>query len=297
MGFLRSLLGKSKAENESSQFLAGWEVKLDGKEHCVSFLETHTTTKEIAEGFYAHIELTYNKNGVLERAEKRDEDGNIEDMLIGKGMQRKDYRLNPIFNFFHHPNAESHLGGSVPKYFEIPKNNCPGSFQYLGKISKNSIGFSWLPHDIDLICPIYMDIDTVWLDYSDHNAPTIINLEEVNTLTSAYGDLMEDSFIEYEKVPFSVIKGTQLAFDLGHSGLPNWIQFSDIPRCPRTHKTMRFLCQLYSSDLVLTSKTNIEPESEWYKQYFDKMNFWGDGDLFVFFEPDSKVACYIIQNT
>jgi len=109
-----------------------------------------------------------------------------------------------------------------------------------------------------------MDIDKVWLDYSVPNSPTIMNLVEVNDLSTAYDDLKKDSFIEFEKVHFSVNEGTQLGFELGHSGLPNWIQDSEIPRCPRTNKTMRFLCQLYSSDLVLTTKTNIVLESKWY---------------------------------
>ena len=60
---------------------------------------------------------------------------------------------------------------------------------------------------------------------------------------------------------------------------------------------MRFLCQLQSSDDIKTKETNIKPEDDWYKQYFEKMNFWGDGDLFVFFHPESKIACYMIQNT
>jgi hypothetical protein len=58
---------------------------------------------------------------------------------------------------------------------------------------------------------------------------------------------------------------------------------------------MKFLCQLNGG--VTAKRTNVEPKNESYIQYYEELNFWGDGDLFVFFEPTSKVACYFIQNT
>lgn len=60
---------------------------------------------------------------------------------------------------------------------------------------------------------------------------------------------------------------------------------------------MKFLCQLTSNSGVETEKTTINPKDDWYKKYFDNMNFWGDGDLYIFFEPESKIACFLIQNT
>ena len=87
---------------------------------------------------------------------------------------------------------------------------------------------------------------------------------------------------------------------MGFSGMPNWIQGSWMPKCPKTNKPMRFLCQLTSSDKVRTEYTNIEMSKagdDFKQSYFKNMNFWGDGDLFVFFEPESKMACYFIQHT
>lgn len=102
---------------------------------------------------------------------------------------------------------------------------------------------------------------------------------------------------EYEQVRFTTKEDSEIGYEIGFSGIPNWIQFSDIPRCPKTQKTMRFLCQVQSNDKITTNKTNIKPVNEWYKKHFESMNFWGDGDLYVFFEPESKIACYIIQKT
>lgn len=86
---------------------------------------------------------------------------------------------------------------------------------------------------------------------------------------------------------------------IGHTAVPNWIQYPDIPTCPKSNKTMKLLCQLtYDGvDDIKTKLTNVKPEDEWYKQYFENMNFWGDGDLYIFFEPESKVMCFIIQHT
>ena len=61
---------------------------------------------------------------------------------------------------------------------------------------------------------------------------------------------------------------------------------------------MRFLCKLTYDGLdVKTKRTNVNPKDEWFKQYFESMNFWGDGDLYIFFELESNIACFLIQNT
>ncbi len=61
---------------------------------------------------------------------------------------------------------------------------------------------------------------------------------------------------------------------------------------------MKFLCQLKSEAGILVNETNIDHTIDLYDtNYFEEMNFWGDVDLFVFFHPGSKIACYFIQNT
>ena len=110
--------------------------------------------------------------------------------------------------------------------------------------------------------------------------------------------IKSDSEIVFEKVYINTQKVNTIDIGIGHTGVPNWIQYPDIPSCPKSGKTMRFLLQLTLDGLdIPTKKTNVHPEKEWYKQYFDHMNFWGDGNLFIFFEPESKVACFMIQNT
>ena len=210
------------------------------------------------------------------------------------------FNFNREYYLIRNPNGVSHLGGDISEGFSIPQNKCPGSFQYLGYLNNQDRGFRFLESGIHLICPIYMNIDKVWLDYSDAMNPIIINLDEINSLDTEYEDLNDNSIISFEKTPFitTPIK-TDSNYRLGRTGKPDWIQHKEVPVCPMTNNKMRFLCQLeyQFQEPIKTKYTNVKPEDLHYKEYFDEMNFWGSGDLYVFFEPKSKTACYFIQNT
>jgi hypothetical protein len=106
---------------------------------------------------------------------------------------------------------------------------------------------------------------------------------------------METEII-FNAVRFNAKEIDCYGYGLGAAGVPKWIQHPDIPRCPNTNKTMKFLCQLQGKG-VTANRTNVTPKDEYYRSYYEELNFWGDGDLFVFFEPESKIACYFIQNT
>lgn len=285
-------------EGKKKQYLAGREFSVRSKEKYLNFIETHITDKETAENFFSHSILSYNENGYLEHIESKNQDGDIRKVPIGENkIEYKNLRINKLYDFQLNENGQNWLGGKAPTNFLIPNNTCPSSFQYLGKLSANNKAFKWLPFDINLICPIFLNFNKIWLDYSEPNAPKILNLEEVNSLSKFYDDIKPNSFIEYEQVKFDTIPVIKTGLEIGFTGIPSWIQFSDIPKCPKTHKTMRFLCQLQDSQIIKTKRTNIEPVDDWYNRYFEKMTFWGDGELFVFFEPESLIACYMIQNS
>ena len=210
------------------------------------------------------------------------------------------FNFNREYYLIRNPDGVSYLGGDIPEGFNIPENKCPGSFQYLGYLNNQDRGFRFLDFGIHLICPIYMNIDKVWLDYSDAMNPRIINSDEINSIDTEYDDLNENSIISFEKTPFlttPIKKDTNCR--LGRTGKPDWIQHNDVPVSPITNKKMRFLCQLeyQYQEPIKTNYTNVKPENKHYKEYFDEMNFWGSGDLYVFFETKSKTACYFIQNT
>ncbi len=289
------------------QYLLGWEVTLDGEEHCQSFIETQITDENTAKNIGDYIELSFGDDDFLKDArlfsdgEPETEGFLFENLGVKNAVGKFRYRAlseHIICAFERDENGLHNIGGEVPSDFIIPENKCPGSFQYLGKISSQDKFMDWLPLDINLICPIYLDIDKVWIDYSNANAPQIINKDEIEATGSAYYALKSDSFIFFNQCQFKLKEVEAFSFEIGFSGIPSWIQYPDIPKCPITNRTMRFLCQL-SSDLgVMVKRTNIDYTIDGFStKYFEELNFWCDGDLFVFFEPESKIACYFIQNT
>jgi hypothetical protein len=302
MSFLKKIFSGSSDSASKSQYLAGWEVQLDGQEHCNSFIKTQLVDKRTAEKLGTYIELNFDSENLLSNVKlysegAQESSGHLFDNLkideaIGK-LKYEDLTPNVPYDYQESNSGLNYLGGEIPSDFKIPKNKCPGSFQYLGKLSQQDQAFNWLPFDINLICPIYLDIDKVWIDYKDPLNPKILNHEEIDSTGTAYDDLKDDSFIIFEQKKFKTSKSSEY----GITGVPNWIQYPDIPICPESKRTMRFLCQIGDYIDVKVSKTNVHPEDDWYKQYFEQMNFWSDGDLFVFFEPETKIACYFIQNT
>lgn len=277
-------------------FLAGWEVHLNGDKQCEKFMATQITNKATVEKLYSGIELVFENNKLIkaydyEEGEKNDRELKSDEI----GLEYKAYEENKLLPLVEDESGLHQLGGEIPFDFKLPPNNCIAPFQYLGFIHYKDKNFNWLPFTVHLTCPIYLNFETIFLDYTNPNQPTIINTEEVEQSTTSFNDgLDQNSEIIFNEVKISFVEGEELSGN-GHSGLPTWIQYPDIPTCPKSGKTMKFLCQLNGG--VSTKRTNVDPKDEWHRQYFEKLNFWGDGDLYVFFEPASKVACYFIQNT
>jgi len=302
MSFLKKLFSEKSDAKAESCYLAGWEVELDGEADCLRFIETQIVEKSTAKNLHTYIELQFGPDKLLKNAKlfsdgEHEGSGNLVEHLqinraVGK-LKHQNWKTNQPYDLLDSETGLNYLGGEIPSDFKIPENKCPGSFQYLGKLSHKDSAFDWLPFDLHLICPIYLDIEKVWVDYTDPLNPQILNKEEIENTGTAYNDLKSDSFIQFEQLKF---KTTKVA-DYGFTGVPKWMQYPEIPVCPKSQKTMKFLCQISDYIEIKVAKTNVQTEVDSYKGYFEKMNFWGDGDLFVFFEPKTKIACYFIQNT
>ncbi|OXA81084.1 hypothetical protein SAMN05444397_109206 [Flavobacterium aquidurense] len=279
-----------------SVFLAGWEVRLNGDQQCENFIATQITNKSTVETLYSGIELVFENDKLIKAYDYEDGDRKDRELRVEEiGLEYKKFEENRILQLVEDNRGLHQLGGEIPNEFQIPENNCVVPFQYLGYINNQDRNFNWLPFKVHLICPIYLNIENVFLDYSNLNKPTIINREEVeNTNTSYNEDLNQTSEIVFNEMRFSFVEKKEFS-GTADAGIPNWIQYPDIPICPKSGNRMKFLCQLNGG--VSAKRTNVEPKDEWYRHYYEKLNFWGDGDLFVFFEPTSKVACYFIQNT
>lgn len=294
IGILSSCFGQ---ENEKHIYLAGWEAEFNGDEDCQKFLETQAIDKPTAQTVWSSIELVF-KDNKLSKAYDYEEGQKTERKLNKNeiGFEYVDIQPHQIFELHRARNSQSFLGGEAPSEFTTPTFEFNAPFQYLGKFSKSDEPFDWLPFDLHLVAPIYLNFDKLYVDYSDPMNPKVINLEELSETDTSYDELKPDSEIVYKKVYITGQRSNNYSNGMAHTGVPSWIQYPDIPSCPKSQKTMRFLCQI-TSGVVNTERTNVQPEDEWYQQYFEDMNFWGDGDLYIFFDPDSKVACFIIQNT
>jgi hypothetical protein len=212
-------------------------------------------------------------------------------------LKYQDLPIHKMYDFIQDDNGVHQIGGEFPSGFAVPENKFVVPFQYLGYISNQDKTFDWLPFKLHMICPIFLNFESLFLDYSDPSSPTILNQKQVEKADTSFDDdLNAETEIVYNELRFNTKDIGNYAFGIGQTGVPRWLQHHDIPRCPKTSRTMRFLCQLQGNG-VTAQRTNVTPKDEYYRHYYEELNFWGDGDLFVFFEPTSKIACYFIQNT
>lgn len=211
----------------------------------------------------------------------------------------------PIYQLgrFHYATYGLHSVGGVPPHgFQMPSHpDLPVSCQYIAKISQKDPVFNWIPFEVlHLVYPLFVSTGPLFMDYSNPLSPKII--ETTVMMDHTFKCVTTKTILEYEHHSFEV-KG--LAEDpsdcrndnLGNTGIPFWIQHPEHPRCPVSGRLMRFLCSLESGISKIVRKENVGPEDASIQRYLDVINFWCDGCLFVFVEPETKIVCMLIQNT
>lgn len=299
------MFGRS-AHAEKVHFFSGWEVTLDGGPHCEAFLLTQCVDRETALTASSYIQLSFGPDDLLQKGQlffdgKEETGGHLYNNIQFEkqlGVMRFQPRTpNKVFAFINDTRGRHQLGGELPSDFRMPSPALAVPFQYLGYIDPADEAFAWLPFRLQLICPVFLNIGQVFIDYTNPDKPVLLNESELAEADSSYEELNAGTRIVFEAVKFSAVPLAERSRGLGHTGVPDWIQFPDIPRCPKTNKVMRFVCQLDSDAGVGVKESNITPSSPFMASYFEEMNFWGDGNLYVFFEPSSRIACYFIQNT
>lgn len=199
------------------------------------------------------------------------------------------------YEFIEDKNGIHQIGGKIPTDFKIPVNDFISSFQYIGYLNNEDEKLGWLPFKLHLICPIYLNIDKVFLDYTEKNQPQIISPNNAAEIDSEYLELNADSYIEFESRQLA-LKATEEIDDMECIGItknPFEVQNLEIPTCPKSNREMKFVCQLMTFEEISVVERNFETDEE----YLGHMNFWCDGSLFVFCDPDSKTICYFIQST
>jgi hypothetical protein len=287
-----------------SVYLVSSEAVFNGDPQSLRFLETQTVAEEVALASSEGVELVFEKGILVKKyqlmyEEKYELDLDQEEIGFKLPFEPKAHLIYSIEKS--ETTSESYLGGEIPNGFTIPKFNRKPSFQFLGMLSNKTESLEWLPFDLLLTVPLYGYFDPLYLDYSDPLAPKVINEEAY--LNSDYDDeiVKHDSEIIYKK---TFIKTDQVdeipefGENIGIIGVPTWIQYPAIPVCPKSGKTMKFICQLkFGIDIPLESTSLVFDEKSYPGNHIMKLNFSSDGDLFLFMDPESKVVCVIIQHT
>jgi len=300
---ITSIFDSDSSENAGEQrlYLSGWEVNFDGSEDCMNFIKTQASSKEDAMTQYSALELIFQKGKLAEIVEY-EEGEEMGERELKPGEDKFKYievPPNEIYQLEIGEGGYSYLGGEIPMGVTTPKFDFVAPIQYLGMLSPEDKAFDWLPYDLHLICPIYLNIGNFYVDYSNSRMPNVFDIDALKATDNSYEkELKFDSEIVFEKTPIHTPIAKEPYGKMGLAGAPHWIQYPDIPKCPKSGKLMKFVCQLSSEHHDLpVARTNVKARDDFYQRYFEHLNFWADGDLFIFFEPESQIACYLIQNT
>lgn len=275
-------------------YYAAWSSSLrflSDKEFNV-YLKDYRVEKITAENCNTSTRITYSK-GKLTDIKKFKNGHYIEtkykNEVLGKKIQ--DYPIVSAYNFKKIDQGKNVIGGKAPEVLTIPEVSGV-KFNYLGKLSAQEKAFSILSHDLYLCAPIYCDFDKLFLDYNNPLKPIVV---KESALKLSHSEISNNlSSVNFEEYHFRLSRSKLVSEDvIGHSGFPLWIQAIDIPSCPKTGEEMFFLCQLKTHSQVKI----IDHDYSGNLKFQENINFWGDGNLFIFYNPNSKIACYFIQNS
>ncbi|KZL28838.1 hypothetical protein [Pseudovibrio sp. Ad37] len=194
--------------------------------------------------------------------------------------------------------GRSQLGGDVPIGFSPAKTGKPNDTQYIGTLATQD--FPVLPFDLHLSIPIFDEYSTLILDYHDPMAPIIVDRDQVEEkyIQSLSGVVENATQAGWEPVSFGVESTSKWIKepDLGVSGVPAFIQDSVLPKSPKTGRLMPFLCQFSSINGPKLKQSSIGAIED--PEYFnDHMAFFGDGAVFLFWEKETRLLAFVMQNT
>ena len=98
-----------------------------------------------------------------------------------------------MYEFKKYKGGLHQIGGKKPDDLNYPQNKFTGNFQYVAFINNKDKLFEWLPFGLHLICPIYLNIEQLFLDYTDPKNPKITVPEDSSIIDSEYDELALDS--------------------------------------------------------------------------------------------------------
>ncbi len=284
------------------------EFYLDDSELCQTFLQNQgideATAKLILLESFA-MRLVFKGEKLLSKdTGDGGEWGNteIQDDTEAK-FRYRDIPIHSVHIIEYQEHGLHHLGGKAPSGFQFPTHpNLPVSCQYIGKISNQDPLFQWLPvAELHIVYPLFASVDALFVDYAKPLAPQII---DPKVFEHNFRCVTTQSYIEFEKRNWVLGKLRTaprnrefIVSGQGRTGVPFWSQYSEWPRCPKSGRLMKFVAQIHTTDIKAVEKKGIGPENAEIQHYLDTLNFWCDGTLYIFMEPETKVVCMLIQSS
>lgn len=304
-------------------FLYGSEVELNDSIECINFIKTQSVTETVAKNSHYNLKLVFN-DGFLSYVGSNADEGSLEfDMREAEGDEKSCPLVDAPAHYPYHivasNDASSYLGGKPPEEFSMDELDGPVPFQFFGKLTKEDYPNFVMPFDLYLCAPIFAANATTYVDYSTPGKPRFHDPKTRDTLKLAYGEINSDFNIHYEKqgVAFRKANNTHNSgfveyedgefeyvqlFDeeppqLGHTGVPAWFQYPEIPTIPNTGNVLKFVCEIDPAHRLKTAFHNLETDDQVMLEYFDHLHFWQDGTLKVFLDPESALVCYYMSST
>ena len=273
-----------------TQFLVLPELNFEEENEFLDLVKTHNVSKETALKFDSFRELVF-ENNMLKKVYDY-EDGTRHNRILlanEKGLPFNYFNENKFLGIKIAENGINQLGGTLSSEIKF-ESNIDVKFQYLGFISTQNSHLNFIKNTLHLIVPVYSDFSKMYVDYATPNVISILNSNtDIEAIELVYDELKySEQNVVYDSVKFNFEEVDDLG-EIGHSGIPLWVQYPEIPQCPKTGKTMDFILQLNAGPEIIAAPQDF-PENH--------MEFGGgNGNLYVFFARESQIACYLFQGS
>lgn len=280
------------------RYLAGSEVIFSDSEHFTRILLTHGIDKkgfEVFKTLQSGLELHIKGNTIIRCYDKWEDKSTLE----GKNIRLPitEWEDHKLFFLCKRADGVHKLGGTKPDGLKMPKHNRLNSpFQYIGTIDCKDEYFNWIPlTEFHIIYPVYECNFGIFLDYSNPLEPKLI---EPITFDNAWYEIgMEDLDVQYTEIRYDVTEYFDMKIEEENKedqlicGVPLWYQAPEIPVSPVTGKVMKFVCTINSDNQLKVTNYGDIPQG----LISDYLIFADYGHLYVFFEPETKIAHLNIQ--
>jgi len=273
-----------------SIFLVLPVINFESEDEYFDILKTHSVSKETALKFDEFRELIFKDEKLTKMFDYENQEKHNRILLKNeKNLTFRKFKEHTFSNIIPSENGINQLGGTPPPEISFI-NNSNVKFQYLGFISPRNKYLDYLTSPLHLFVPVYTDFTKFYLDYSKENVISILDIDdELEEIEYLYEELEENAEnVIYKTLKFNFQESDELG-EIGHSGIPLWVQYPEIPKCPKTNETMNFIVQLNSGPEITSSPENFSEEN---------LEFGGgNGNLYVFYSPKSNIACYLFQGS